>query len=159
MRILILFILVIFTGCGRHSEDTVVTQMRVRTMQTRTYVGQEAKKVSKEVIAVLQDQGYMVKNISHELGVITAELDTNIEKFSSKFWSYLFSGKNARWKKHSVVEITSNITEEQGRTKVRINLLVRVFDNLGRVVNIHQILEEEAYTDFFNQVQKGLLNN
>ena len=157
MRGLILLILIALTSCGRHAEDSIVAQMRVRNMQSRTFAFQDSKKVSKEVIAILQDQGYMVKSVSHELGVITAELDTNIERFSSKFWAYLFSGKNARWKKHSVVEITSNITEDQGRTKVRINLLVRVFDNLGRVVNVHQILDEQAYIDFFNQLQRGLL--
>lgn len=126
-------------------------------MQTHTFVGHNAKTVLKEIISVLQDEGFMVKNINGEIGVLTAERDTNIEKFSSKFWAYIFSGKTARWKKQSVVELTTNITEEGEKTRVRINFLVRVFDNLGRVVDVHQVFEEEAYMDFFNKVQKGLL--
>lgn len=125
-------------------------------MQTRTFVGHDAKSVSKEMLCVLQDEGYMVKNVSNELGVITAEKDFNIEKVSSKFFAYLFSGKQARWKKHTTIEMTSNIYEEKGNTKVRINFLVRIYDNLGRVVDVHQVLDDETYLEFFNQIQKGL---
>lgn len=146
------------TSCTRQQESPIVAQMRMRAMQTRTFVGHDQKTVAKEVLAVLQDQGYIVKNISSELGVLTAELDTNIEKISSKFWAYLFSGKTARWKKHSVIELTSNITEDNGNTRLRVNFLIRIFDNLGRVVDVHQILEDEAYLEFFNKVQKGLLS-
>lgn len=159
VRRLIILSLLILSSCGRQPEDPVVTQMRVRAMQTRTFVGHNAKKVTREMLTVLQDQGYMVKSVSHDIGILTAELDTNIGSFSSKFWAYLFSGKNARWKKHSVIELTSNINEENGNTKIRINYLVRVFDNLGRVVDVHQILEDEAYLEFFNKIQKGLLSS
>lgn len=156
LRYLIL-ILVLFSSCARSGDDPVIAQMRLRKMQTRTFVGATAKAVSKELLAVLQDEGFIVKNVSNELGLITAERDTNIEKLSSKFWAYVFSGKKARWNKHSLIEITSNISEEPGKTKIRINLLLRVFDNLGRIVDVHQVLEEEAYIDFFNKVQRGLL--
>jgi len=111
------------------------------------------------MVAVLQDEGYIVKNISHDVGVLTAECDTQIEKFSSKFWAYLLSGKRARWKKHSLVEMTSNISEEAGGTKLRVNFHVRVFNNLGHVVDVHQVLDEKPYVDFFNKVQKGLLSH
>lgn len=128
-------------------------------MQTRTFVNHDAKAVMKEVISVLQDEGFMLKNVSGELGILTAERDANIEKFSSKFWAYIFSGKRARWKKQSVLEITTNVTEDKAKTRVRINFLLRILDNLGRVVDIQQIYDEEVYNDFFNKVQKGLLAN
>lgn len=136
-----------------------MTQIRVRGMQTRTFVNHDAKAVMKEVISVLQDEGFMLKNVSGELGILTAERDANIEKFSSKFWAYIFSGKRARWKKQSVLEITTNVTEDKAKTRVRINFLLRILDNLGRVVDIQQIYDEEVYNDFFNKVQKGLLAN
>ena len=126
-------------------------------MQTRTYVGHDGRSVSNEVIQILQDEGYMVKNVSTDIGLITAELDTNIEKFGSKFWAVIFSGRNARWKKHSVIEMTANITEAESQSKIRVNYLVRVFDNLGRVIDVHQVLEDEIYIDFFNRIQRGLL--
>lgn len=58
-----------------------------------------------------------------------------------------------------MIEITSNITEEVGKTKLRINLLVRVFDNLGRVVDVHSVEDEKVYADFFSKVQRGLVMN
>jgi len=127
-------------------------------MQTRTYVGSNSKEVAKELLAILQDEGFMVKNVNAELGLITAERDSDIEKFRSKFWAHVFSGKQATWKKHSLVEITSNITEDKGNTKIRVNLMIRVFDNLGRVIDVHQVLDEKVYIDFFNKVQRGLVS-
>lgn len=152
----LLFMLFLLASCARQ-EDPLVAQIRLRKMQSRTYVGHNAKGLIKEVMAILQDEGYMVKNVSTDIGLITAECDTNIEKFSSKFWAYLFSGRKARWKKHSVVELTANITEEENQSKIRVNYLVRVFDNRGRVVDVHQVLEDEVYLAFFNKIQRGLL--
>jgi len=159
LRYLICFLLLLLSSCARQAEDPTIAQMRVRKMQSRTFVSHGAKEVIREMVAVLQDEGYIVKNISHDVGVLTAECDTQIEKFSSKFWAYLLSGKRARWKKHSLVEMTSNISEEAGGTKLRVNFHVRVFNNLGHVVDVHQVLDEKPYVDFFNKVQKGLLSH
>ncbi|MDN3506862.1 MAG: hypothetical protein P0S96_06500 [Simkaniaceae bacterium] len=158
MRYLALALLLIFTSCSR-SVDPDVAQMRVRALQTHTFVGCDAKTITKEIISTLQDDGYMIKNANTEIGLLTAEQDINIEKFSSKFFAYLFSGRRARWKKQSIIELTTNITEKGGKTKVRVNYLLRVFDNRGRVIDVHQILDEEIYTDFFTKVQKGLLTS
>lgn len=152
------FCLLLLFSCTRQQEDPIVAQIKIRSMQTRTFVGHNANTVMKEVIAVLQDEGYIVKNVSNDLGILTAERSINIEKFSSKFWAYVFSRNNARWKKHSLIELNSNVTEEQGRAKLRVNFLIRIYDNLGRIVDVHQILEETAYLDFFNKVQKGLMD-
>jgi len=158
MSKIIPILLLLLASCTHHAENQAVAQMRVRGMQTRSFIGIEGKTVMKEVIAVLQDEGYIVKNVSHDLGLLTAELDTNIEKFASKFFAYLFSGRSARWKHRSVVEMTSNVTEEEGKSKLRINFAVRVFDNTGRVVDLHQIHDKDAYQEFFNKVQRGLIH-
>ncbi len=155
---LLLLCFLFSTGCSRY-EDPAVAQARVRNMQTRTFVGAELTAVMKQTIATFQDEGFMVKHANTDVGLITAELDTNIERLSSKFWAHIFSGRQARWRKHSVIEITSNITEEVGKTKLRINLLVRVFDNLGRVVDVHSVEDEKVYADFFSKVQRGLVMN
>lgn len=158
IRIIYILIGVFFLGCSRKQDDPIIVQMKVRTMQTRTFVGQNASSIMKEVISVLQDEGYIIKNISNDLGILTAERNIHIEKFSSKFWAFVFSGRKGRWKKYSLMELNSNVTEEQGRAKLRLNFLIRIYDNLGRVVDVHQILDDEAYLDFFNKVQKGLLS-
>jgi hypothetical protein len=158
VRIIISFLLLFcFSSCSRKAEDPVIAKLQRRNMQTKTFVGYDAKKVTKEVIALLQDEGYMIKNMSNDLGLITAERDVQIEKTSEKFWAYIFSGKRARWKKHSLVEMTANVTEERGNTKVRINFVVRIFDNFGRIVEVHPLLEEESYKDFFAKVHASLL--
>lgn len=159
LQLLAFFFLFLCASCARHQEDPLIAQMQMRNMQTRTFVGETPKRVSKEVIAVLQDEGFMIKNISSDLGLITAERNINIEKFSSKFWAYIFSGKQASWKKHSLIEMTTNVIEEEGKTKIRVNYLIRIFDNLGHVIDIKQVDHEEPYIDFFTKIQNGLLKH
>jgi hypothetical protein len=157
LRYLALITLILFSSCAR-TVDPDVAQLHMRHLQTHTYVGYDAKTVTKEIIGSLQDEGYMIKNASHDIGLLTAEKDINIEKFSSKFFAYLFSGRKARWKKHSQLELTTNITEKGEKTKVRVNFLVRIFDNKGRIVDVKQVLDEEIYEAFFTKLQKGLLS-
>jgi len=160
MRLLTLLVLplLLLTSCAR-IEDPDIVQLRRRATQTHTYIGHSPKAVMQEVIAVLQDSGYIIKNVSPELGVITAEFDHDIEKFSSKFWSTVFSGRDARWKKHATFEMNSMLIEEEGRVRLRVNFLVREFDNTGRLLKIDPIEDEEAYQLFFAKVQKGLLHS
>lgn len=149
--------LLLLAACTRQVEDPAVAQAKIRQIQTRSFVGCESKSVMKGMVAILQDQGYSVKNVNSEIGILTAERNIDVERFSSKFFAVLFSGSKARWKKHSLVELTSNLSDQEGRTQVRITFLVRVFDNLGRVVEVKQVLEEEQYAAFFAELQKGLL--
>lgn len=156
--ILLSIVLLCLSSCTRKIDEPEIAQMRLRNMQSHTYVKVDAKTVAKEVIALLQDEGYMLKNINPEMGVLTAERNFDIEKFSTKFFAKLFSGKRGRWKKYSTVELTANFIEEKGNTRMRINYLVRVFDNFGRMIDVHQVLDEKQYGDFFTKIQRELLN-
>lgn len=159
MRLLVsLLCLLLCMGCNR-SDDPALAQIKKRTTQTHTFIGHSAKAVMQQVIAVLQDGGYIIKNVSYELGILTAELDCDIEKFSSKFWSILFSGRNARWKKQTTFEMNCSLREDEGKVRLRVNFLMRMFDNTGRLLKIEPIEEEEAYHLFFGQVQQGLLHS
>ena len=155
MRLLLLLLL--FASCARQVDDPTVATAKIRQMQTRSFVGFKSKTVMKGMVAILQDQGYIVKNVNSEVGILTAERNVDIEKFSSKFFAVLFSGSTAKWNKHCLIEMTSNLSEQEGKTQVRLNFLLRVFDNLGRVVEVKQILDEEHYISFFAELQKGLL--
>lgn len=158
-RYLLIPLLLLIAACTRQVEDPAIVQAKTRQIQTRSFVGRDAKTVMKEMVAILQDQGYSVKNVNSEIGILTAERNVDIERFSSKFFAVLFSGSSARWRKHSLVEMTSNLSDQEGRTQVRITFLVRVFDNLGRVLEVKQVVDEEHYEAFFAELQKGLLHS
>ncbi len=151
-------LLILFSSCSHQNDDPIVAQLHMRNMQTRVYVNNSTKVVVKEILNLLQDEGYIVKNVNMELGLVSAERNVDIEKFSSKFWAYVFSGKNATWKKYSILEMTTNISEHQNQSKVRVNFLLKIYDNHGRQLEVHPINDEIHYQKFFSRLQRGLLN-
>lgn len=159
IRYFFILILLLICSCSHSNDDPLVAQMHMRNMQTRVYVNSSTKTVVKEIINLLQDEGYIVKNVNMELGLVSAERNMDIEKFSSKFWAYIFSGKNASWKKYSIVEMTTNISEHHNQSKVRVNFLLKIYDNHGRQQEVHPINDEVHYQKFFSKLQRGLLSH
>jgi hypothetical protein len=112
--------------------------------------------VMKAVLNVLQDDGYIVKNAVPDLGLLTAEKYVDIENKASSFFARIWRGRNARWKKTSIIECTANVSDFGEQTRVRVNFQVRVLDNLGNDLSIQQVDEQEFYQTFFSKVDKGI---
>ncbi|HEX2579211.1 MAG TPA: hypothetical protein VHK67_02260 [Rhabdochlamydiaceae bacterium] len=146
----------ICTGCARSSADSEMTQLQIREIQTRTFEAKEAKAVLKEMINVLQDEAFIVKNANMELGLLSGEKDIELEKGWEKWMTILASGQNARWTKNGVLEISANVTQFGADTRVRINVQRKVYDNFGRIVKVTQIYDPQYYQAFFEKVHKGL---
>jgi hypothetical protein len=144
------------TGCARSSADTEMTQLQIREIQTRTFIAKEAKAVLKEMINVLQDDAFIVKNANMDLGLLSGEKDIELENGWEKWATILASGQNARWKKNGITELSANVTQFGPDTRVRINVQRKIFDNFGRVVEVKQIYDQAYYQAFFDKVHKGL---
>ncbi len=141
------------TGC--HKEEPL-TQLQIREIQSRTFASCDAKAVLKEMINVLQDDAFMVKHTNLELGFISGIKDIDVEKSFSRFVSVLFSGRHAQWKKNCVIEVSANVSQFGNETRVRVNFQEKLFDNFGRVLDVHQVYNQEYYQEFFTKVSKGL---
>ena len=142
-----------------------MTQLQIREIQTRSFVAKDAKCVLKEMLNVLQDDAYIVKNADLELGFITGEKEIDIEDKWAKglnVFSAVMSGlanqrhANSSWKKNMVLEVSGNVTQFGDDTRVRVNFKKKVFDNMGRVVKVTPIYDSEFYQTFFDKVHKGL---
>ena len=137
-------------------ESPPKTQLEIREFQTRTFSTPNVRLVMKSMLNVLQDEGYIVKNVALDLGFLTASKEEDIEKSSDRFWIGLAAGKEARWIKHKITEATCNVTEFGNQTRVRVNFQEKIMDNHGAVVTIKQITDEHFYRDFFLKVDKGI---
>lgn len=144
------------TGCSRNSADNEMTQLQIREIQTRTFAAKDAKAVLKEMINVLQDDAFIVKNANMELGLLTGEKDFELEKGWGTWVSILAGGQNAKWNKNRVTELSANVTQFGSDTRVRINVQVKTFDNFGRVVEVKQVYDQGYYQAIFDKVHKGL---
>lgn len=161
MKYLIL-LLVVFTGlstsCATYNPnaETEKSQLQIREYQTRTFEVDDELMVLKAVANVLQDEGYIITNAETDLGLITAQKEANIEDGGEKFFAILFFGANARYKKNSIVESTANVSQFGEKVKVRMNFLLKAYDNRGDLINLGQVESEEFYQDFFSKVDKGI---
>lgn len=141
-------------GCATTAPQK--TQMEIREFQTRTYATNDVRMVMKAMLNVLQDDGFIVKNANTELGLLHASKEMNVQNTGEAFWSSVFFGANARWKKNSIMEATANVSEFGQECRVRVNFQVKVLDNVGNVMDVRQVDDAQYYQTFFSKVDKGL---
>lgn len=143
------------TSAGKKIEEPK-TQLQMREYQTRSFETSEFAMVMKAMLNVLQDEGYIIKNADSELGFVTATREVDVENKANAFLATLWAGRDARWKKNTVEECSANVTQLGKQCKVRANFQVKLLDNVGNVVNIQQVDDEQRYIDFFAKVDKGI---
>ncbi len=147
---------IICAGCSHRSAGDEMTQLQIREIQTRTFATVDAKAVLKEMINVLQDDAFIVKNANVELGLLNGEKDIDLESGWERTLSILASGQHASWKKNAVTEISANVTQFGEDTRVRVNFQKKLFNNRGGVIEVEPIYDLEYYQQFFDKVHKGL---
>lgn len=144
------------SGCAPMPPKPQQTQLQIREFQTRTYETKDTKMVMKAMLNVLQDDGFIVKNANVELGLITATKDADVENKGAALFAALLGGREARWKKNSIVECSGNVSDFGNSTRVRVNFSLKIMNNKGEVVDVKQVDDAAFYQDFFSKVDKGI---
>ncbi|MCH9634522.1 MAG: hypothetical protein S4CHLAM7_12750 [Chlamydiae bacterium] len=147
--------LLVLSGCSHFTPEPKRTQLEIRQMQTHVYDIKSFKLVMKAMLNVLQDEGFVVKNIQLNVGFLTATKEVDIESPGVRFWGGAFATPD-RWIKMSVIDVTANVSEFGSRTKVRVNFQMKKIDNYGAVVGVYQIQDPQFYQDFFAKVSKSI---
>jgi hypothetical protein len=163
---------ILFVGCvPTDGPEPEKTQLEIREFQTRTFEGGSFRSVMKSILDVLQDEGFMVKNASLDLGFVAATKDIGINSrppvMPSSEFGFGFStgrfGMNNRiprerpaYPTHECIEATINVSEFGEQIRVRASFQSKVFDSNDAVMRVKQIASEEFYQDFFLKVDKGL---
>ena len=143
------------SGC--HGATLPMTQLQVRQMQTRSFDIQVPKRALKAVLDVLQDEGFIPKEVNADVGYVYAAKELDVEDPEERVRAERLQGrKNARWKKNSIIECAANVTRRQRGVRVRLSFQVKVFDNNGRVLHVDTVREPRFYQDFFSRIDKGI---
>lgn len=176
LLIITILIASVLSGCTivrSGKPDTTKTQLQLREIQTREFDTNDVKLVMKAVFNVLQDDGFVVKNVVTELGLISASKELQISANTtgkSDIWTDIFeslvkssgqhntrnSHESLKFDKFKVVEVGVNVTEFGTRTKVRANFQAKILDNYGQPSSIFTIEDPKFYQDFFSRVDKGI---
>ena len=144
----------VLAGCQR--PNVAMSQLQIRQVQTRTYDIQDPKRALKAVLNVLQDDGFIPRQANLELGFIHASKEVEVSRDGEAFWAKFWSGRDARWRKNSVVECAANVTEIKGGMRLRVNFQVKVMNNKGEVMQVEAVHDPLFYQQFFQRVGKGI---
>ena len=155
LPLLLLFALAL-SGCVWGTAKPPKTQLEIREFQTRAFDTKDQKLVMKAVLAVLQDDGYAIKNADKDLGFVSATKEVDLGGGPLWTWGVNSGKSDARWKKLRVLDATVNITEAGRQTRVRLSLQEKILDNLGGIMEVGVVDDAKVYQDFFVKVDKGL---
>jgi hypothetical protein len=107
---------------------TTEEQMKLRTIQTRTFDTSDRKRAMRSVIAALQDLGFIIERANEPLGLVTAA------RFAEPNW-------------YDVVGVTVTVRESgPGQITIRANA---IFNN-------EPVTAPEAYQNFFAALERSL---
>lgn len=153
---LVLLTTLLFTSCATRVAPQM-SQLQVRSIQTREFATSDVKLVMKAMMNVLQDEGFVIKNAHLDLGLVSAEKVVDTQNKNALFRAYCaLSGPDLRYEKHMVIEASANVSEFGDRTRVRMNFQEKRFDNVGNIKEVQSVLDEEYYLTFFSNVSKAL---
>ncbi len=130
----------------------------------------------KSVLDVLQDDGYMVKNVDANLGFLSAVKETecygiNQPRFSHAseldvgfgfstggfgIGSHFPSRRAPARPAHECIEATVNVSQFGEGVRIRASFQQKVYDTNESVMRIHRIDDPEFYQNFFIKVDKGI---
>ena len=148
--------LLLLSGCSSYNKEQAMTQLQIRQLQTRTLHTDDTKVAMKSILNTFQDEGFVLKNVDSNLGVLVATKEASVEKASSKFWSIFLWGSDARWDKNTVIEASATLTPVGDEHHLRVNFQRKTLNNVGVPASIENVLNEHFYQDFFAKVEKAL---
>jgi hypothetical protein len=174
-------LLAVAAGCMPPAKPPP-TQLEVREYQTRTFDTADTALVMKAMFNVLQDDGFVVKNAVVDLGLITAQRESDLAPGRSGGdgggFGNIFGGlggiviggggrgpggvvvggsqQEAAFPKTEVRDFTGNISAFGKQTKVRVSFQRKVLDSRGQVVEVEPVSDLEVYQSFFSRMDKSL---
>ena len=129
----LLVVAIVAGGCASPPEEPVALlapneeQMRIRSMQTRSFEITERRVAMRGVISALQDLGFIIERANEPLGLVTAA------RFAEpRYWD--------------VIGVTVTVRPEEGGIAVRMNA----------IYNNQPVTDPEVYRNFFASLERAL---
>jgi hypothetical protein len=155
-KIAVLSLLSLLTACQQAPPQPLKTQIQVREFQTRTFDTKKTDEVMSAVVEAFQDQGFMVKNVVPQVGLVSATREVEVENRDEAFFKRFMLGQNAVWSKNATIEATANVKTQGGITKIRANFQEKILNNHGGVDAVNTIEDPKFYQDFFDKIGKSI---
>ncbi|HXY41057.1 MAG TPA: hypothetical protein VEQ10_15400 [Vicinamibacteria bacterium] len=156
-------------GCAtveRSALPTPASALQTRQAQTRTLEGVSSEVVLKAALSALQDDGFVIRQVSSELGLVTAVKEwrsrkqpglSRTVKWLAALPTYGASllvptGKT----EFTSVEANLDVTAEADETRVRISLVAKVTDGQGRLYSVTPVEDAVVYQGLLSRLDKAV---
>lgn len=162
-RILILFLLVIFTTSGcvsyKHYYKLDEQYLARRQLETRAYETKDEEALLIASAQVLQDLGFTLDESEIKLGLITANKDREAGSVGQKVGVILlaaFAGTQPVYDVSQKIYVTLVSTKNHNNGyNVRIEFARVIWNNMNQA-RIEKIQDEEIYKDFFDKLSQSV---
>jgi hypothetical protein len=144
----------LLTACNQ--PNVAMTQLQIRQMQTRSYAIRDPKRALKAVLNVLQDEAYIPRQVDLDLGYIHAVKEVDVTNGNQAFWAKFWHGRDARWRKNSILDCAANVTVVKDGMRLRVNFQVKIMNNKGEMITVQAIEDPAFYQSFLQKVDKGV---
>jgi len=142
-----------------------MSTLEIRSIQTKEYDSTSQLMVYKALINALLDRGFTLKASDSQAGVVLANsTSTQLnggEVVTKAVATYLTLGLNWVFGDNNLedtllIDVSANVTQLAGITKVRINAVAKRMNSEGEIVDSKMIIEPQYYSDIFEQIEKSV---
>ena len=155
-----LFLALLLCSCStptpREMYVPPVTPIKYKDFHSAAFDTTQLAPVMKGILTVLQDDGYVIRNVNQNLGFISATKEIDTEKEVEKCWSQFMNGDRAHWYKNRIIEVSFKASVKNQNVVVRALFQQKNVDNRGLIVDINDIENRKFYTDFFIRVEDAI---
>ena len=150
----------IFSGCTNITQPaTQKTQLQHREFQTKAFDTKDAKSMNRIVLSVLQDEGYIVRNINTDIGFFNAEKRIEGKGYEFAIWDLYYPIAMWKWFDRETAvsfETTINTIETKAGTKVRATFYMKSLGAQNQIKEEKMVDDEKFYAAFFAKVDKAV---
>lgn len=147
-----LLTILLLVSCVTPPPRVELSELQIRVIQTRQYENVNYTEALRAVVASLQDQEFVITNVSENLGLVTAYKD--IEEVDK--WTQFWVGPQGVYQTIKRIEANVTVRQESKIVKIRVNLIAKGISNAGGVLWTRPIYDAEAYQKIFSKVDKAL---
>lgn len=161
-----LTVAVLFSGCVNQQNLYTLDKdyLERRNIETRVFDTKNEKELLTASAQVLQDLGYSIKESDVNLGLITAEKNSDVTTKAGKVALATLSILSMAVDKSETtyedvqkfyVNIVTTPTKEK-TIKVRVLFTRRSWDNKGNIFKVEKITDTKTYQQFFDKLSQSV---
>ena len=146
-------------GCQQISklpDERLMTQVEIRSMQTRDFPHETSVDGMKAVVAGLQDESFTINQVNETIGLITASKQINDEDTEYKDWQIFWQGQASNYRAVRQIDVNINVQNIAENMRIRISAVAKELNESGGTMKTVPIQDPQFYQNLFSKIDKSV---